>query len=185
MENFHAVILPLPLPKEIADYEHLISLLPKERRDKILRAPEGKRQQSLSAYLCLISAVKNKTGSLLLPEFLEGGFTRLKNGLYANISHTDTAVMAAVSETPVGVDVQTVRPVTEKLVRRALLKEEAKKVLSSPDIPRAFALAWAKKEAFFKAVGTGLCGKEMKEEGYECETGFGKDFAYAVYYKTE
>ena len=180
-----SVIFPLPLPKEIADYEGLISALPKARRDKILRAPEGKKQQSFAAYLCLISAVKNKTGSLLLPEYEEGSFTRLKNGLYANISHTDTAVMAAVSTTPVGVDVQSVRPVEEKVILRALGEREGKAVLSSPDIPRAFALAWAKKEALYKAHGVGLNGVAVSEKGYAYQTGFGTDFAYAICYKTE
>ncbi len=180
-----SVVFPLPLPKEIADYEGLISALPKARRDKILRAPEGKKQQSLAAYLCLISAVKNKTGALLLPEFEGGGFTRLTCGLYANISHTDTAVLAAVSDAPVGVDAQTFRPVEEKLIFRALGETQAKAVLSSPDIPRAFALAWAKKEALYKAHGVGLNGKTVSEKGYAYQTGFGKDFAYAICYKTE
>ncbi|MBR2617148.1 MAG: 4'-phosphopantetheinyl transferase superfamily protein [Clostridia bacterium] len=186
MENqVESVIFPLPLPKEIAEYEGLISALPKARRDKILRAPEGKKAQSLSAYLCLISAVKNKTGSLLLPEFSEGSFTRLTCGLYANISHTDTAVMAAVSTAPVGVDVQTFRPVEEKVILRALGEREAKTVLASPDIPSAFALAWAKKEALYKAHGVGLNGIAVSDNGYAYQTGLGKDFAYAICYQLE
>ncbi len=180
-----SVLFPLPLPKEIAEYEGLISALPKERRDKILRAPEGKKQQSLAAYLCLAEAIRRKTGTLLLPEYEAGSFTRLTCGLYANISHTDTAVMAAVSTTPVGVDVQSVRPVEEKVILRALGEREGKAVLSSPDVCRAFALAWAKKEALYKAHGVGLNGKTVSDNGYAYETGFGKDFAYAICYKKE
>lgn len=180
-----SVLFPLPLPKEIADYEGLIAALPKARRDKILRLPKGKKQQSLAAYLCLVEAVKRKTGALILPEFEEGNFTRLKGGLYANISHTESAVLAAVSSHPVGVDVQTFRPVEEKLILRALGESEGNAVLSSPDIPRAFALAWAKKEALLKAHGVGLSGKKVSEKGFAYQTGFGADFAYAICYKTE
>ena len=63
---------------------------------------------------------------------------------------------------------------------------DAEGVLSSPDISRAFALGWARREALVKAHGVGLAGREVSPEGFTFEEGFfSPETAYAVCYKTE
>lgn len=91
-----------------------------------------------------------------VPAFLPGSFTRLSSGLFANLSHTDGVAMAAVSDCPVGVDVQTVRAVSAAVKSRVCAETERAEIAASPDPDRAFIRLWTKKESFVKSLGRGI-----------------------------
>ena len=91
-----------------------------------------------------------------IPAFLPGSFTRLSSGLFANLSHTDGVAMAAVSDCPVGVDVQTVRAVSAAVKTRVCAETERAEIAASPDPDRAFIGLWTKKESFVKSLGRGI-----------------------------
>jgi len=82
-------------------------------------------------------------------------------GLWFNSSHSGEYVVHALStDGPVGVDVEAVPadlPGPDEL-RAALAPEEIATILAIPGHSRAFAfaLAWARKEAYVKAIGEGL-----------------------------
>ena len=71
-------------------------------------------------------------------------------------SHTDRMVAVAVSDKEVGVDCQTIKNVSPKLISRVCNDTEKKFVEESAHKYKAFTLIWAKKEALVKLSGEGL-----------------------------
>ena len=87
--------------------------------------------------------------------------------LYVSISHCGEMVACAVSEIPVGIDIEHIRPIRLNLVRQVCVEEEKAYLLAgkSPeedtpctdrDILERFFEIWTAKEAYFKKCGTGI-----------------------------
>ena len=79
-------------------------------------------------------------------------------GLHFSLSHAGDRVMAALSETEIGCDVEQVVSVDEELVKAVLTDAERTSLagLSGPDRDRAFVRLWVRKESYAKAVGRGI-----------------------------
>lgn len=76
-------------------------------------------------------------------------------GLYVSVSHSGAYVVCAVDDKPVGVDVETVRDVDGKFMRRVCSEEELAYALRGGDVQRRFWELWTAKEAVFKLTGHG------------------------------
>ena len=79
-----------------------------------------------------------------------------------NLSHCKEAAICAVSDRPVGVDVESVRSFNESLVRYTMNDDEIREIDSAEDRALAFIRLWTKKEAALKLMGTGI-SKDMKQ----------------------
>ena len=135
--------------------------------------------------LCPLSGGKTEAENILEGEMLleteENGKPFLKEhpDIRFNISHCDGLVVCAFADVPVGVDVETVRPIRDPLVRRVLHEKEQAvlnryreaaqirtengkevTVFSDPmkerDYDRVFFRYWTLKESFLKRDGCGL-----------------------------
>jgi 4'-phosphopantetheinyl transferase len=77
-----------------------------------------------------------------------------------NLSHSQDLMLCAVSRSPVGVDLEQLRPLTdlEPLTQRFFATEESQQICALPIAARsqAFFQYWTGKEAILKAAGTGL-----------------------------
>lgn len=77
-----------------------------------------------------------------------------------SISHTKNAVAAAVSNEPVGIDVEALVPLSRAedvpLLERTMSVAERQRIAASPSPSRIFTELWTCKEALYKAIGTGL-----------------------------
>ena len=88
-------------------------------------------------------------------------FTKTENGkwlcpdFYFSLSHTDDLVCVAVSDSPVGVDVQIVHPIRTEIMHRILAPEERCDFDALPEDEKSTFLleAWCKKESIFKKRG--------------------------------
>jgi len=76
-------------------------------------------------------------------------------GLYVSVSHSGAYVVCAVDDAPVGVDVETVRDVDGKFMRRVCSEAELAYALRGGDTERRFWELWTAKEAIFKLTGHG------------------------------
>jgi 4'-phosphopantetheinyl transferase len=86
--------------------------------------------------------------------FLEGGIS-----LAFNLSHTGNVAALAVAERgDVGIDVELVRPLREPVAERFFSPAENQVLKEHADDQQeaAFYRCWTRKEAFIKALGTGL-----------------------------
>lgn len=85
------------------------------------------------------------------------------SGVFFNISHSGKMVACAVSDKPVGVDIQQITSYKEKTAQRVCNESELKKIAESDDEASEFAKIWSKKEAFLKKSGDGITISDIKD----------------------
>ena len=137
--------------RELSERESaaLTARLPLERRKRL--ADEQPRQQvdALCAYGLLLALLREQYGWTALPPM-----ERTENGkpffpghpqVHFSISHTAGAAAVAVSDAPVGVDIQYIQTPPRRLAYLTGLEE-----------PEAFFRSWAQWEARAKRTGTGI-----------------------------
>ena len=92
------------------------------------------------------------------PHFLYNEYGRpfIEDGPSFSISHCKYGIAVAVSETPIGIDVEYIRTAKPELVARTMNEKEQAEIwaAASPDI--AFTRLWTQKEAVLKLQGTGI-----------------------------
>lgn len=76
--------------------------------------------------------------------------------IHFNLSHCKNGIAVAVSDQPVGIDIESYHPVKEDLIRYTMNEEEQRIINESDDPVRTFTAYWTKKEAVFKLRGTGI-----------------------------
>lgn len=141
----------LERPLTEAEEAAMLALLPPERRERLLRLrqPE-KRREPLCAYLMLRRALWEQFHWRDLPEIrtasLGKPFFPDHPEVHFNLSHTAGAVLVALSDRPVGADIEHIRPVSQRAMRR----------LADVDTERAFFQSWVRREARAKRSGAGV-----------------------------
>lgn len=79
----------------------------------------------------------------------------LKNSrLHFNVSHSGAYLAIAVSESPVGIDIQKMKNIREEMYRKVVQPKE--QVLIGEERQKDFLRLWTLKESFVKAEGKGL-----------------------------
>lgn len=136
----------------------LLDMLPPERRERILRLKQPeKRREPLCAYLILRLALREQyqwrefpeiclspRGKPCFPEHPEVHF---------NLGHTSGAVLVGLSDRPLGVDIEKIRPVS----RRAM------GALAGAVTEEDFFRSWVRREARAKCSGDGI-GPTLRAE---------------------
>ena len=129
----------------------MLSLLPRERRERLekLKEPE-KMREPLCAYLMLYMALRERYGWKQLPEISCGDQGKPWFPQYPavqfNLSHTKGAVLVGLSEEPIGVDIEKLRPVSLRAMRR----------IAGASTEEEFFRCWVRREARTKRSGTGI-----------------------------
>ena len=113
----------------------------------------GARQQSLAGELALRRLLA-QAGIVDIVDRLPGGQPVLRGGsAYVSISHCEDLVACVVSRTPVGIDIERIRPLKPGLIDRVCTPEEKAYI---QDAPERFFEVWTAKESYFKMLGTGI-----------------------------
>ncbi len=111
------------------------------------------RQCSLAGEL-LLRRLLQQEGIPAVPERKPGGQPYLSgDAAFVSISHCDDRVVCAVSDEPVGIDIEKIRPIRTGMAEKVCTEEELSYV--SQDTGRFFEV-WTAKEAYFKMLGTGI-----------------------------
>lgn len=143
-----AARLERPLTAE--ETEIMTALLPPERRERLLRQRAEARQEPLCAYFLLRRALKELYGWRELPEIAltDRGKPHFPQHpeVHFNLSHTAGAVLVGVAEEPLGVDIEHIRPVSQRTMRR----------LADVDTREDFFRSWVRREARTKRSGDGV-----------------------------
>ena len=129
----------------------MLRLLPEARRERLLRIKQPeKRREPLCAYLILRHALWEQYRWRELPEIRLSSFGKPyfpeHPDVHFNLSHTAGAVLVGLSDRPVGVDIEHIRPVSQRTMRR----------LADVGTERAFFQSWVRREARAKCAGTGV-----------------------------
>ena len=138
-----------------------IGLLPSWRREQALKFKhlEGRRECAV-AYLELCRGLQLEYDIREMPLFSYD--KNLKPTLWNHphihfsLSHCKEAVGCFISNAPCGLDIESIRPAKELLVRYCMNEEECQNIFSAPNPDAAFISLWTMKEAVFKLQGTGI-----------------------------
>lgn len=76
--------------------------------------------------------------------------------IHFNLSHCKNGIAVAVSDAPIGIDIESYREASDSLIRYTMNEEEQRIIRESGNPVRAFTEYWTKKEAVFKLRGTGI-----------------------------
>ena len=138
----------------------LLPIVSPQRREQALRYTHTfgqfcclKSYEMLTELLASTPYTLHPTPSFLYNEY---GAPYLENGPYFSISHCKQGIAVAVSETPIGIDIEAIRPFNEGLMRKTMNSEEQTYILSSLNPEIEFIRLWTQKEAYVKMQGTGI-----------------------------
>lgn len=157
------------------DWQAALPLLSEQRREQCLKfRHEQGRKTCAAAYLLLCEALRKEYGFTELPVFEYGEHGKPvivgHPDIHFNLSHCREAAICVVSNQPVGVDIETIRPFKESLARYVMNDDELQQINGSA---LEFTKLWTRKEAAVKRSGHGI-NNEMKHvlEGlpFEIET---------------
>lgn len=82
--------------------------------------------------------------------------------IHFNISHSGKYVVCAVSDKPVGIDIQEIGEYNFDIANRVCNEKELKQIENSGDKASEFTKLWTQKEAVLKMFGTGIAGNNIK-----------------------
>ncbi len=133
--------------------ERAACLVSENRRKKALRLPTRRaRANSLATELLARYALEQYGISQEELYFDKTGRPRVKEDIaFLSLSHSGEYVACAVSERPVGVDVQKIKPVSRLVIVRVCTAAERESLSHAADVPTAFTRLWSLKEAWRKA----------------------------------
>ena len=92
------------------------------------------------------------------PTFLynDYGAPYIEGGPYFSISHCKRGIAVAVSENPIGIDIEAIRSFSPDLMRKTMNEDEQQRITSSATPDQEFIRLWTQKEALLKLQGTGI-----------------------------
>lgn len=143
------------------DLDAALAAISAQRRDYALKfRHELGRRQCVLAYLLLKRGLFVEYGLDVNPEFTFGdhGKPVLKDfpGIHFSLSHCREAVVCALSDRPVGIDVESVGRYNDGVVCYSMNDDEQRLIAAAEQPALAFARLWTMKEASVKLTGEGL-----------------------------
>ncbi len=137
------------------EYEAIYNGLTPSRRAHIDRMKQQDDRLRSLAVTHLLNSILEEFGVCdARLEVLENGKPHLVGSdLFFSLSHSEEGVAAVVSGTPVGIDIEKIKPVTDKLINYVCNENEREYIESGNDKEYRFFAVWTAKEAFFKKNG--------------------------------
>lgn len=142
----------------------LLPLVSAQRREQALRYKHTFGQYCcLQSYkmLCELLAEWSRVHQLPInqqPIFLynDYGAPYIEGGPHFSISHCKRGIAVAVSENPIGIDIESIRSFKPELMRKTMNEDEQLRITSSAIPEVEFIRFWTQKEALLKLQGTGI-----------------------------
>jgi len=157
---YHCICSPVTDEIIRRDLEQALNELPLWRREKALSYRfDRDRYVCAKAYLLLKELLEKHYGISGDVEFEYGPygkpFLKADHRIHFNISHCPKAVLCAVGDADLGVDVEEVQ-FDEDVARKVFSESELESIRSAKSTAIRFTELWTMKEAFLKLQGIGL-----------------------------
>ena len=123
--------------------------------------PIGPQNGHDTVYALLAYAYDQTIGGRL-PHIHRGAWGKpffLRSEVEFSLTHTKTMAFCALSDRPVGIDAETIRPVRPRVPERTMNPHELAWMAASENRDEAFLRLWTAKEAWSKLTGRGLDGR--------------------------
>ena len=140
--------------REYDDLYKNLSATRKERIDRLKRADDRKR--SLLGELLVLKLLGSYGISAEILSADNGRPYLSDPSYFISISHSDEMAVAVICENSVGIDIEKIRELDLKLVKRVCTVREAEYVKNGENPSLNFLEIWTAKEAYFKKEGTGI-----------------------------
>ena len=143
------------------DVERAMNMLSDQRREQAMRYTfDSGRRTCIAAYVLLCRALQAEYGITEKPQFAfsEHGkpFIIGHEDIHFNFSHCREAAICAVSDKPVGIDIESPRTPRPSLINYTMNADEAERIRQAPDPSLLFTQLWTMKEALVKLTATGI-----------------------------
>lgn len=157
-------------------FDQLLPRVSVDKRKRIMRMQSDiDRKLSLYAEVlvrriaCRILNINNSDIEIIRSEYGKP-YWKGNPDFHFNISHTHNAIAVAVADSPVGIDIERVRPVNDLVVRRFYSAREQKYVYGSREETNArFSEVWTRKEAYIKCNERDTSLRAFHVDTYEGE----------------
>ena len=156
------------LSEDIWDFDLEAGLreISEQRREQALKFKyELGQRLCVLAYQLLKKGLREEYGIMENPifEYNEHGKPSIVGhpAIFFNMSHCKYAAVCAISDKPVGIDVESIREYREGLVNYTMNDDEVHEIVSAENPATAFIRLWTMKEATMKLIGTGI-SNDMK-----------------------
>lgn len=137
--------------------EAMLAMMPPQRRERLAGLPKERQREPLCAYMILQLALWERHRWKKLPEV---ALTAMGKpyfldypSVHFNISHTNGAVLVGLGDQDIGVDIERIRPVSQRSMQR----------LAGVVTEKEFFQSWVRREARSKRGGSGV-GTMMRSE---------------------
>lgn len=147
----------------LQDFDLALALqqLSGQRREQALKYRYEMGQRTCAAaYLLLCRGLREEYGITELPifEYGEHGKPTILGHpeIHFNLSHCREAAVCMISDHPVGVDVESVRPLKDSLAEYTMNDAELDEIRQAANPALQFTRFWTMKEALLKLTGEGI-----------------------------
>jgi len=158
---FEVTILVVLPELTLSEYEALLSLVSPEKRKRIQKFHFMKDAQNclLSDILtrieiCRLTGLNNKQLKFSTNEYGKP-FLATDRHIHFNISHSGHYIACAISDEPVGIDIEIIKHIDMKIAERFFAPNEIAYIMESDSTHRFYDI-WTKKESRIKWEGVGL-----------------------------
>lgn len=175
------------------EIERLISMLPEQRKAQALRFKHKLgRKQCVVAYMLLCKGLREEYGIEEMPVFEYGEHGKPSivghEDIHFNLSHCRKAVVCAISNEPIGVDIECTDRGNDNVIGYTMNEQERERIDNAEDRSREFVCLWTQKEALLKLTGEGinddiksvLSGANMSRVSIDTFIDDEKGYAYSI-----
>lgn len=142
---------------EGARAEEFLALLPGKRAEELCGFSPASRLRSAAAETALRTALSERGIPYFSPIVREGKPHLSGQSVCFNLAHSGDRAVCAIGETPVGVDIERVRPVRfDAIARRCFSEAEREEIARSPDPLKSFFRVFTARESLVKRSGEGI-----------------------------
>lgn len=150
-----------------SEYNKFFDLMSEEKKGKVkrLKEIEDKKLSVCGEMLAkrAICDVTGKSSEEIVFERKKSGKPFCKNvDIEFSISHSGEYTVCALSNTPIGIDIQKVTPYNNKTAEKVCSAEEIERIDLSVDKAREFTKIWTKKEAVLKRDEKSIFSSDIK-----------------------
>lgn len=149
-------------------FQYLLKFVQTEKQERILKQKIKQSSDNMLIGEILAKAVIKKTFGIDIAKqefaYTEYGKPYLLNfpNVHFNISHSGEYVACAVSDKPIGVDIQKIGKYNSDVAKRVCNEKELVQIENSLNKASEFIKLWTQKEAVLKMHGTGIASGDIK-----------------------
>ena len=150
-------------------FQYLLKYVQSEKQERVLKQKIKQNADNMLIGEILARTVIKKTFDIDIAKqkfaYTEYGKPYLLNfpDVHFNISHSGEYVACAVSDRPIGVDIQKIGEYNSDVAKRVCNVKELKQIEDSLDKASEFTKLWTQKEAVLKMHGTGIASSDIKD----------------------